>query len=316
MPLQPDVEAMLAQLAALDAPPMRTLPPDQARRAYLAGPKPPGDPVPLVEDRTLPGPAGPLPVRCYATSAEAGLGVVVFFHGGGWVLSSVDGHDSLARRLAARSGALVVSVDYRLAPEHPFPAPHDDAWAATAWLAEHAEQWGGDPSRLAVAGDSAGGNLAAGVALRARDEGLALTHQLLIYPCLDRDVERPSYRDNAEGYFLDAADMRWFWDQYVGPEHRHHPYAVPMRAEDLTGLAPALIQTAEYDPLRDEGEAYGERLAEAGVPVTVTRYDGVVHGFVSRWHQIAAALPAHDEAGEALRAALGHGRLGPVLRPD
>jgi acetyl esterase len=314
MPLHADVEAMLARLAALEAPPFSEQSPDEARRAYASAPKPAGDPLTVVEDRALPGPAGPLPVRCYATSAESDLGVVVFFHGGGWVLSSVDGHDSLARRLAARSGALVVSVEYRLAPEHPFPAPHEDAWAATAWLAEHAGQWGGDPTRLAVAGDSAGGNLAAGVALRARDEGLDLAHQLLMYPCLDCDTDRPSYRDNAEGYFLTAANMGWFWDQYVPVERRRDPRAVPMRAEDLSGLAPALIQTAEYDPLRDEGEAYGERLAAADVPVVVTRYDGVIHGFISRWDQIAGALPAHDEAGEALRHALGGGPLGPVLR--
>jgi acetyl esterase len=316
MPLHADVEAMLARLAAAEVPPFSEQEPEAARRAYLATPKPPGDPLTVVEDRTVPGPAGPLAVRCYATSVDPGLGVVVFFHGGGWVLSSVDGHDSLARRLAARSGALVVSVEYRLAPEHPFPAPHEDAWAATAWLAEHAEQWGGDPARLAVAGDSAGGNLAAGVALRARDEGLALAHQLLMYPCLDTDFGRPSYRDNGEGYFLTADTMAWFWDQFVPPEHRDDPYAVPMRAADLTGTAPALVQTAEYDPLRDEGEAYGQRLADAGVPVTVTRYDGVIHGFISRWDQIAGALPAHDEAGDALRAALGGGPLGPVLRPD
>jgi acetyl esterase len=303
MPLHADVEAMLARLG--DVPGGEELGPEATRVAYAAAPKPPGDPVAVVVDRTVPGPAGPLAVRCYAAGDDTGLPVVAFFHGGGWVVSSVDGHDSLARRLAARSGALIVSVEYRLAPEHPFPAAHDDCWAVTAWLAEHAGEWGGDPTRLAVAGDSAGGNLAAGVALRARDEGLALAHQLLLYPCLDVDFDRPSYRDNAEGYFLTARTMRWFWDQYVPAEHRRHPYAVPMRADDLAGVAPALIQTAEYDPLRDEGEAYGRRLAEAGVPVAVTRYDGVIHGFASRWDQIAGALPAHDEAGRALREALG-----------
>jgi acetyl esterase len=314
--LDADVEAMLARLAAVGPPAVSEQTPEEARRSYLAAPKPQGDQLTVVEDRSIPGPAGPMAVRCYATSADPGLGVVVFFHGGGWVLSSIEGHDSLARRLAARSGALVVSVEYRLAPEHPFPAPHEDAWAATVWLAEHAAQFGGDPGRLAVAGDSAGGNLAAGVALRARDEGLPLRLQALIYPCLDTDFDRPSYRDNAEGYFLTAADMRWFWDQFVPPEHRHDPYAVPLQADDVSGAAPALIQTAEYDPLRDEAEAYGQRLADAGVPVTTTRYDGVIHGFVSRWDQIAGALPAQDEVGAALRDALSDGPLGPVLRPD
>lgn len=314
MPLDADVKAMLDRLQELGLPEAHEVGVAEARAAYARAPKPTGDPLTLVEDREVPGPAGPIPVRCYASSVEAPLGTLVFFHGGGWVLSNVDGHDALARRLAARSGALVVSAEYRLAPEHPFPAPHDDCWAVTAWLAEHGERWGADPARLAVGGDSAGGNLAAGVALRARDDGLALAHQLLMYPCLDTDFERPSYRDNAQGYFLSAANMRWFWDQFVPSEHREHPYAVPMRAQDVSGVAPALIQTAEFDPLRDEGEAYGQRLTEAGVPVTVTRYDGVIHGFISRWEQIARATQAHDEAGDALRRALAGGPLGPVLR--
>jgi acetyl esterase len=251
-------------------------------------------------------------VRLYATGHDAGLGTVVFFHGGGWVLSSVDGHDSLARMLAARSGALVVSVDYRLAPEHPYPAPHDDCWAVTAWLAAHGTSWGADPRRLVVAGDSAGANLAAGVALRARDEGLALRQQTLMYPCVDTDLDRPSYVENAEGYFLTTKSMAWFWDQYTQPGQRDDPYAVPMRASDLRGVAPALVQTAEFDPLRDEGEAFAARLAAAGVDVTVTRYPGVVHGFVSRWGTMARGRAAHDEIVAAWARALGDGALGPV----
>jgi acetyl esterase len=313
MPLDADVEAMLQRYAELGLPPLSAVGPEAAREGYALGPKPPGDPLPVVVDRQVPGPAGPIPVRCYATSLEPDLGVVVFLHGGGWVVSSIDGHDSLARRLAARSGALVVSVEYRLAPDHPYPAPHDDCWAVVRWLADHARDWGGDPDRLAVAGDSAGGNLAAGVALRARDEGLGLAFQLLVYPCLDPAQDRPSHRDNAAGYYLSATDMAWFWDQYLPPAHRQDPYAVPLRAADLAGVAPALIQTAEYDPLRDEGEAYAARLADADVAVTCTRYDGVIHGFVSRWDQISGALPAHREAGAALRSALGPGPLGPVI---
>ncbi len=304
-----DVADFLHRLAALDAPPLSAGTPEAARANYDAAPKPAPDPLPRVEDHVIPGPpgAGDLPVRVYASSDRAGLPTVAFFHGGGWVLGSVEGHDTLARRLAARSGALIVSVDYRLAPEHPFPAPHDDCWAATAWLAERAGDLGGDPARLAVAGDSAGGNLAAGVALRARDEGMALAFQLLIYPCIDTDVTRPSMVDNATGYFLTTDDMVWFWDHYVPADHRSDPRAVPMRAGSVAGLAPALIQTAEFDPLRDEGEAWGARLEAEGVPVTVTRYDGVVHGFVSRWDRMAAAEAAHDEAGAALRSALAAG---------
>ena len=304
MPLDPDTAEMLEGLRRLDVPPLSAGTPELARAGYDAAPKPPPEEVANVIDTSIPGPAGDVAIRVYAPTDETDLPVVAFFHGGGWVLSGLDGHDSLARRLALRSGALVVSVDYRLAPENPFPAPHDDCWAVTSWLAAHAGELGGDGSRLAVAGDSAGGNLAAGVALRARDEGLPLAFQLLIYPALDVDFTRPSMVDNATGYFLTTADMRWFWDHFIAPDDRTDPYAVPMAVDDVSGVAPALIQTAEYDPLRDEGEAWGERLRSAGVDVTVTRYDGVVHGFVSRWTQMARAESAHDEAGHALRRAL------------
>ncbi len=258
-----------------------------------------------VSDQSVPGPDGPIPIRVYhPVESPDPLPVVVFFHGGGWVLSNIDGHDSLARRIAQRSSCIVVSVDYRLAPEHPFPAPHEDCWAVTRWVAEHATAFGGDAARLAVAGDSAGGNLAAGVALRARDAGLPLAFQLLIYPCIDTDFTRPSMIDNGEGYFLRRSDMEWFWDQYVPVEHRENPYAVPMRATTVDNLAPAFIQVAEFDPLRDEGVAWGERLTGAGVPTTVTNYEGQIHGFASRWDQIPSAVGAHDDAGAALRQAL------------
>jgi len=302
--LDRDVAAQLDALASLGAPALSEGTVEQARHNYAAAPKPDADPLVRVEDHAVPGPAGSIPVRVYADSTESGLPVIVFFHGGGWVLSSVDGHDTLARRIASRTGMLVVSVDYRLAPEFAFPAPHDDCWAVTSWLAEHAAEWGGDPARIAVCGDSAGGNLAAGVALRARDEGLDLAFQALIYPCIDDHQE--SYRSmssNATGYFLTAADMEWFWGHFVPDVHRSDPRAVPARAEDLSGLAPALVMTAEYDPLRDEGEAYAERLLNAGVPVEVIRYHGVVHGFVSRWHTMARAERAHDDLADALRRA-------------
>lgn len=295
MPLDADVAHLLSASAAAGVPALSDGTPEQARANYSAAPKPAGDQLARVEDRTIPGPAGAIEIRLYASSHASDLPVVAFFHGGGWVLSSIEGHDSLARRLAARTGALVVSVEYRLAPEHPFPAPHDDCWAATTWLAEHASTIGGDASRLAVAGDSAGGNLAAGIALRARDEGLSLSYQLLIYPCIDDRQTTRSMSDNAEGYFLSARDMTWFWDHFVPDGHRSNPYAVPARAIDLGGLAPAHIQTAEFDPLRDEGEDWARRLAEAGVAATVTRFDGVVHGFAARWEQMAGALAAHDE---------------------
>ena len=306
MPLDADVAAQLELLASLKVPALSDGSVAEARANYDAAPKPAGDVVRLAETRSVPGRDGPIPVRVYCDREGTDLPIVVFFHGGGWVLSSAAGHDSLARRIAKRSGAMVVSVDYRLAPEHPFPAPHDDCWAATSWLAEHGAQWGGDPGRLAVCGDSAGGNLAAGIALRSRDEGLRLALQALVYPCIDdRQDGYASMTENAEGYFLSAADMRWFWDHYVHAAHRSNPYAVPARAGSLHDVAPAFIQTAEFDPLRDEGEAYGARLDGAGVDVEVIRYPGVVHGFVSRWEQMARALTAHADLGRALSDALG-----------
>ena len=295
---------MLATLADLDVPALSEGTIVEARANYDGAPKPAGEPLPCVEDRTIPAPDGDLSVRLYASSKATDLPIVVFFHGGGWVLSSVDGHDPIARRIAALSETLVVSVEYRLAPEHPFPAPHDDCWAATAWLAAHGAEWGGDPTRIAVCGDSAGANLAAGVAIRARDEGVRLALQALIYPCIDdRQDDYPSMGDNAEGYFLTAADMVWFWDHFVPAEFRSDPRAVPARLDDAAGLAPAFVQTAEFDPLRDEGERYAMRLIEAGVPTELVRYPGVVHGFVTRWHAIARAEQAHDDLAAALRAA-------------
>ena len=303
--LDHDVAAQLDALAALGAPALSQGTIEQARANYDAAPKPDSDPLARVEDRVVAGPAGDVPVRLYASSHDEDLPVIVFFHGGGWVLSSVAGHDSLARRIAARTDMLVVSVDYRLAPEFPFPAPHDDCWAVTRWLADHAPEWGGDPTRIAVCGDSAGGNLAAGVALRARDEGIDLRFQALIYPCIDdRQHEYPSMTKNADGYFLTAGDMAWFWDHFVPGVHRSDPRAVPARADDLHGLAPAIVMTAEYDPLRDEGERYADRMLDAGVAVEVVRYHGVVHGFVSRWHTMMRAERAHDDLADALRRAM------------
>jgi acetyl esterase len=274
------------------------------RATSVATPKPPQDPLVRVEDAMIPGLAGDVPVRIYADSVGSPLGVTVFFHGGGWVLSSVDGHDSMARRLAKLSGHMVVSVEYRLAPEHQFPSAHDDCWSVVSWIAANGASIGADPERIAVGGDSAGGNLAASMALRARDEGVALRHQLLIYPCLDVDFTRQSYRENAKGYFLETEGMKWFWGQYVRVEDRTNPYAVPMASTDLHRLCSATVQTVARDPLRDEGEAYAHRLRAAGVTVHLTRYNGVVHGFMNRWHLMARAEVALVEAANELRRAL------------
>lgn len=253
------------------------------------------------EDRTVPGPDGPIPVRIYRPSAEPAP-VLLYFHGGGWVLGSILSVHAVCATLARESGWIVVNVDYRLAPEHRFPAAVEDAWAATTWVAGHAEEIGGSGT-VAVGGESAGGNLAAVVALRARDEGLPLRFQLLVYPVTDADLETPSYLANAEGYGLTRQRMAWCWDQYMPDGDRFHPEASPLRAVDVSGVPPALVITAEHDPLRDEGEAYAQRLAEAGVPVTSSRYDGLIHGFFRVPAIIDRANDALQEAAAALRHA-------------
>lgn len=274
-------------------------------RALLGFLTPPG--IHRVEDRAFPGPAGDVAIRVYRPSDEPGLPVVVYFHGGGWVICDLDTHDHTCRDLANDTGAIVVSVDYRLAPEHPYPAAPDDCEAAVRWVAEHAAALGGDGTRLAVAGDSAGGNLAAVTAQRCRDHGgPALRFQLLVYPATGTpEDDRPSLSDNAEGYGLTRERMRWFTGHYVPDRsRREEPGVAPIRAADLAGLPPALVITAEYDPLRDEGEDYAAALRAAGVPATASRYDGLIHAFFSLGVVIPRARDAQLEAAAALRAAL------------
>lgn len=307
MPLDPQARGLLDMIAAAGSPPMWAQTPDEARAGYaglsaVAGP--PTDVVPS-EDRTVPGPAGEIPVRVYRPSADGPLAVVVYFHGGGWVIGDLETHDAICHRLAAAVPAVVVSVDYRLAPEHPFPAAVHDCDAATRWVADHATELGGDPDRLAVAGDSAGGNLAAVVARHARDVGgPSIAFQLLVYPGTDLTGSMPSHVENGTGYLLDSETMTFFLGSYLAGGDPRDPDASPLFAEDLSGLPPALVVTAEFDPLRDEGEAYAERLREAGVPVTATRYDGMIHGFYGLDNLFDAAVRATDETATALREAL------------
>ncbi|MGC1678392.1 MAG: alpha/beta hydrolase [Candidatus Binataceae bacterium] len=260
-----------------------------------------------VEDRAIAGPHGLIPIRVY-TPAEARtpMGILMYFHGGGWVLGNLDTHDIVCRDLANGAGCVVVSVDYRLAPEHKFPAAPNDCYAATKWAASNAAALGADASKIAVGGDSAGGNLATAVALMARDRGgPRLCFQLLFYPALSAANDTPSQREfAADGFVLSRADMEWFWNHYLdSPADAKNPLACPNLASSLAGLPPALVLTASHDPLRDEGEAYAAAMRKAGVTVTLTRYDGVTHGFISFAALLDKGKQGLAQASAALRAA-------------
>jgi acetyl esterase len=307
MPLDPQAEALIRIASAAGGKPVEHMTPAEARaameeRARLTS----GQPQPIdVLNGTLPGPGGDVPIWIYVPRGSKPMPGLVYFHGGGWLRGSLKTHDVLCRALANDGGCVVVSVDYRMAPEHKFPAAIDDALAATRWVAEHADQLGIDVERLAVAGDSAGGNLAAAVTLLARDLGRPrLAYQVLFYPVTDYNLDTPSYLANADGYMLTRSAMRYYWQQYLRAESdASDERASPLRARDLSGLPPALVITAEFDPLLDEGRTYAERLRSAGVPVTYSEYAGMIHGFVSSAGVIDRGQDAVAEATGALRAA-------------
>ncbi|MBI2766832.1 MAG: alpha/beta hydrolase [Chloroflexi bacterium] len=311
MPLDPQVQVVLEAMAGaglgegLNA--FKNMGAVEARQMMeMMRVEAPLDPVGSTEDRTIPGPAGEIPVRIYRPEGATGtLPVLVYYHGGGWVIGNIESHDPACRTLCYNTGCVVISVDYRLAPEHKYPAAADDSYAAVKWVAENAASLGIDPARIAVGGDSAGGNLAAVVCLMARDKGgPPIAFQMLIYPVVDHCYGTESYRVNGNGYLLTELSMRWFWGHYLPSEvHGLEPYASPWRAESLAGLPPALVQTAEFDPLRDEGEAYAARLKEAGVPVQTKRYSGLIHGYFGMAATIDAAKVAHQEAASALKTA-------------
>ncbi|HVX61847.1 MAG TPA: alpha/beta hydrolase [Pirellulales bacterium] len=307
MPLDPRVQAFL-QAAQAASTPIHEQTPEQARQEMLAQTHMlgPGEAVANVTDASLPGPGGDIPIRIYQPDVRTPSPCLVYFHGGGFVIGSIDTHDGMCRAMANGAGIIVISVDYRLAPEHKFPAAVDDAYAATCEIIRRAEQLGIDPQRVAVGGDSAGGNLAAVVALMARDrKGPELAMQLLLYPVTDANLETRSYLEYAEGYMLTREAMGWFWNHYLtDPAEREHVYASPLRAADLSKLPPALVITAECDPLCDEGDAYAERLKQAGVRVAYTCYPGMIHGFIRRAKVLQDGRKALEQISQALRATL------------
>ena len=304
MPLHPQAAAFLQAVEESGNPAFEELEPQAARDLFDPLVAAPGDGLTEIENITIDGPGGPLPLRIFRPKTPGPHPVLMFFHGGGWVILNLDTHEFTCEQLALKTPAIVVSVDYRLSPETRFPGPVDDCYAATVWASENAERLGAKPGPVAVAGDSAGGQLSAAVALRARDKGLPIAFQALIYPVTDATFDTASYEEFAEGYVLTRNGMIWFWEHFLGPDgDPNHPEASPLRAPDVSGVAPALVITAECDVLRSEGEAYAAKLMAAGVPVQLHNEPGQLHGFVT-WKGMFDATPvAHDMIAAALRKA-------------
>ena len=310
MPLHPQAQEVIDATRALGLPPANTVTPAEARANAAKRPRAPGPEVGKVWDRSVPGPASDVPVRIYTPEGDGPFPILVWYHGGGWVVGNLESADGTARHLCVGSRCVVVSVDYRLSPEAKFPEPFDDCYYATVWASDHADEIGGVPGVVAVGGDSAGGNLAAAVSIKAAETGdFRVSHQLLVYPVTDAKFDTGSYVDNGVGYNLDLDVMIWYWDQYLADHSQAaDPLAAPMQlTPDFDGvedLAQAMVITAEYDPLRDEGEAYGRLLNELGVPAEVNRYDGMIHGFFSMASNMDTARDAMDDACEFLRGAV------------
>jgi acetyl esterase len=302
--LHPVLEAFKSQADDPSRPRTHEMSVEEARNVYDLVPAMGGEPAGIasVEDRIATGPAGDIPVRVYTPVGDGPLPGVVYFHGGGFTIGSIASHEPVTQRLAAESECVVVSVEYRLGPEAPFPAAVEDAFAATEWVHENAADLEIDPERLAVAGDSAGGGLAAVTAILARDAGLPLRFQLLVYPTTDASLSFPSVEENGQVLFLYKETMEWFMKHYGADPADWR--CSPIRCDDLSGVAPALVVTAEFDPLRDEGEAYAKRLEEAGVPVTLRRFEGMTHLFWQMWGVLDDAKTAMTESAEALKKAL------------
>jgi acetyl esterase len=310
MTYHPQVQRLRAIVAASRSfKPLYALTIEEARAADLAsiraGARSP-EPVGELVERGMPGPGGPLPLRIYRPAGPGPFPVLLYFFGGGWTLGGLDTSDGICRSLTNAAGCLTIAVGYRLAPEHKFPAAVEDCFAVLEWAAAHAGEYGGDPGRLAVGGDSAGGNLAAATALRARDlGGPPVAFQLLVYPNTDYLADSASIRENDDPYFFNRTSVDWYWDNYLAqPMDGLSPLASPLRAADLGGLPPALVITAEHDPLRDQAEQYALALSEAGVDVELTRYHGMVHGFFTMTRALDSAREAVAQAADRLKQAL------------
>ena len=310
--LDPQAKSLLDFLASLGRPPIWEVPIAAAREASemmnvrFAGP---AQPVAGLRHLEIPGPGGTIPAIAYIPDGSGPFGVLAFFHGGGFTIGSLAGYDSTLRALTNASGCIVVSVDYRLAPEHPFPAGLEDCYAATEWISKNAASFGGDPERLAVGGDSAGGNLATSVAILARDvDGPHIEFQLLIYPTTDGDTSRESYTKYGEGHLLTLDLCKWFTTQYVPDAFRNDVRHRVLHAPSHRGLPPAHLLIAECDPLYDEAHAYAQKLEASGVPTTVKTYPGMIHGFFNYSGMLEGSRTAVAEAGSILRGAIGHAK--------
>ena len=304
MTLAPEIRAFLEAGAAAGLPQVWEAPIEVIRRSRqsqtaFTGPV---EKVAEVVNTFIPGPTADLPIRIYRPTTATNAPAIIYLHGGGWVLNFLDIYDASLSRLANQTGATIISVHYQKAPEHPFPIPFDDCYATLLWVIKKAEALQIDKNRIGVAGDSAGGNLASAVALKARDNGINLAFQFLVYPCNDRNFDTVSYKEHATGYGLTTQAMEWFWDQYLqGDAHDKNPYAIPQRATDFSSLAPAIIITAQYDPLLSDSEKYAEALRKAGVSVQYREYEGMIHGFYSNMGITPTSATAIDFAAAEIR---------------
>lgn len=307
MPLDSQAKLSLEQRKAAGVPGQHEVSPQEARRMQEAQPRIPGPEIGSVQDKEVQGTHGNIPIRIYTPEGEGPFPITMWFHGGGWVIGNIETNDATCRALAESADSIIVSVDYKLSPEYKFPIPFDDCYEATSWVFKYAHTFNGDSGNLAVAGASAGGNLAAAVSLKARNEkGPSIKQQTLVYPVTDYDFSYDSYKECKEGYGLEYATMVYFWNSYLSAENdQYNPYAVPMRAEDLSNLPPAFILTVEFDPLRDEGEAYAKALRISNVPTKLTRYDGMIHAFFNAGVPFDRTWDAIAEVCDELKKAFG-----------